>query len=272
MQAARVMALSLKEAARLAGRVVYLEIVVLFLSIFSLLALIGEVFLPLAPAQRELLQDIDTIICLVFLFDFFVHLWLAPSKKAFWKWGWVDLLSSIPAIEWLRWGRIFRVIRIIRALRSFNEVREHLSLDRAKGTFGVVTLISILATIFATLAVLVFENTPDANIRTPGDALWWAFATITTIGYGDRFPVTLAGRIVAVVLVVCGLSVFGTFTAFIASFFVGKEQKKEELEIHHLVHEIRRLREKIELLEAGTRREVTPPSALTHQPPPENPS
>ncbi len=261
------MALSLKEAARLSGRVVYLEIVVLCLSIFSLLALLGEIFLPLAPPQRELLQDIDTIICGVFLLDFFVHLWLAPGKKAYLKWGWVDLLSSIPEIEWLRWGRIFRVVRIVRALRSFNEVREHLSLDRAKGTFGVVTLITILATIFATLAMLVFETAPESNIKTAGDALWWAFATITTIGYGDRYPVTLAGRIVAVILVICGLSVFGTFTAYIASFFVGREQHKEESEIHHLTVEVRKLREKIELLEAGTRHGATPPSALTHQPP-----
>ena len=263
------MSLSLKDAAKLAGRVVYLELVVLCLSIFSLLALVGEIFLPLASAERELLRNIDTLICGIFLLDFFVHLWLAPSKKAYLKWGWVDLVSSIPEVQWLRWGRIFRVIRIVRALRSFNEVREHLSLDRAKGTFGVVTLISILATIFATLAVLVFENSPDSNIKTAGDALWWAFATITTIGYGDRYPVTLAGRIVAVILVVCGLSVFGTFTAYIASFFVGREQHKEESEIHHLTIEVRKLREKIEHLEAAQHSgAASASSGLTNQPPP----
>lgn len=260
------MSLRLKDAAKLAGRVVYLEVVVLCLSVFSVLALLAKLLLPLTPAELGLLWHIDTFICAIFLLDFFVHLWLAPSKRAYLKWGWIDLVSSIPEIQWLRWGRIFPIIRIVRALRSFTEVRDHLSLDRANGTFGVVTLISAFATIFATLAVLAFETAPDSNIRTPGDALWWAFCTITTIGYGDRYPVTLAGRVVAVVLVVCGLSVFGTFTAYIASFFVGSGQHREETEIHHLTLEVRKLREKIETMDASQRSGLPPASAPAPHP------
>jgi voltage-gated potassium channel len=188
----------------------------------------------------------------VFLADFLVHWYLAPNKKVFWKWGWVDLLSSIPELTFLRWGRVFRIVRIVRALRSFNDVAEHFAFDRAKGTFAVVALASLMATLFATVGVLVFETSPESNIRTAGDALWWAFATVTTIGYGDRYPVTLAGRLVAVMLVIFGVSFFGTFTAYLASFFIGAEQKKEETEIHRLTLEFRKLREQVELL-AGHR-------------------
>ena len=263
------MSLRLKDAAKLAGRVVYLEVVVLCLSIFSVLALLAKLLLPLTAAELALLWHIDTFICAIFLLDFFVHLWRAPSKRAYLKWGWIDLVSSIPEIQWLRWGRIFPIIRIVRALRSFTEVRDHLSLDRANGTFGVVTLISAFATIFATLAVLALETTPDANIRTPGDALWWAFCTITTIGYGDHYPVTTAGRVVAVILVVSGLRVFGTFTAYIASFFVGRGQHREETEIQHLTAEIGKLREKIELLDSAQRNSTPLASTrLTKQVPP----
>jgi voltage-gated potassium channel len=213
------MTLSLKEAARLNGRIIYLEVLVLVLSLYSLGALTADLLLAPAPETHQLLRRIDDVICAVFLLDFFVHLWLAPSKRAFWRTGWIDLLSSIPEIGWLRGGRLFRVFRIMRALRSFSAVYQHFTAERAKGTFVVVGLMSLIAVLFATIAVFEFEQgAPGANIHSAGDALWWAFATITTIGYGDHFPVTVAGRIVAVVLVVFGLSFFGTFTAYVASF------------------------------------------------------
>lgn len=253
------MSLSLKEAARVNGRVIYLELFVLVLSLYSLGALAAELLVPLDPATLHLLGRIDHGVCAVFLFDFFVHLALAPSKKKFLRSGWIDLLSSIPEIGWLRWGRVFRVFRILRALRSFQAVGEHFRAERAQGTFFVVGLLSMIAIMFATIAVYELERDyPGANIRTGGDALWWAFATITTIGYGDHFPVTFAGRTVAVMLVVFGLSFFGTFTAYVATFFLEKTQLKEESEIHHLIREVRQLRERIEHWE--TRAGITTPA------------
>lgn len=248
------MTLTLKEAARLNGRIIYLELVVLVLSLYSLGALTAELLLTLDPETRALLGRIDDFVCAVFLFDFGVHLALAPSKRAFWRMGWIDLLSSIPEIGWLRWGRAFRVFRIMRALRSFQAVYEHVSAERAKGTFVMVGLMSVVAVLFATIAVFELErDAPGSNIHSAGDALWWAFATITTIGYGDRFPVTLPGRVVAVVLVVFGLSFFGTFTAYVASFFLERTQLKEESDLHRLVQEVKKLREKIERLEGAVR-------------------
>ena len=254
------MSLSLREAARQNGRVIYLELLVLVLSLYSLGALTAELLVPLEPETVRLLDRIDNVVCGVFLMDFAVHLWLAPSRRRFLRLGWIDLLSSIPSIGWLRWGRVFRVLRILRALRSFQAVADHFRTDRARGTFVAVGLLSLIAVLLATLAVFSFERTaPGANIHTGGDALWWAFATITTIGYGDRFPVTLGGRVVAVVLVVFGLSFFGTFTAYVATFFLEKAQLKEESEIHQLIREVKLLREKVEKLEPPPR-PPTPPA------------
>ena len=253
---------SLKEAARQNGRIIYLELLVLVLSLYSLGALTAELLLPVDAETHELRRRIDDFVCVVFLLDFGVHLALAPSKKAFWRMGWIDLLSSIPEIGWLRWGRVFRVFRILRALRSFAAVYQHFFTERAKGTFVMVGLMSLIAVLFATIAVFEVErHAPGSNIHSAGDALWWAFSTITTIGYGDRFPVTTAGRIVAVVLVVFGLSFFGTFTAYVASFFLEKAQLKEETEIHHLIREVKRRREKIERHEAAAPAVSPPPNA-----------
>ncbi|MBS0632595.1 MAG: potassium channel family protein [Verrucomicrobia bacterium] len=254
------MTLTLHEAARKNGRVIYLELTVLVLSLYSLGALTAELLLTLDPETRALLGRVDDFVCAVFLLDFGVHWALAPSKRAFWRLGWIDLLSSIPEIGWLRWGRVFRVFRIMRALRSFQAVYDHLAAERAKGTFAMVGLMSVVAVLSATIAVFEFERAaPGSNIHSAGDALWWAFATITTIGYGDHYPVTVAGRIVAVVLVVFGLSFFGTFTAYVASFFLEKTQLKEESEIHRLIHEVRQLREQVARLETA----VSPPSAAS---------
>lgn len=240
------MSLSVAEQARTAGRVVYLELFVLVLSIFSIVALAAELVLPLSPDDIILLQRIDWAVCAVFFTDFVVHLWLAPDRLAYLRWGWIDLLSSIPAIDWLRWGRIFRVMRILRALRSFHEVAEHFKIAPAKGTFGIVALFTMLVAIFAALAMLHVERgVPGANIHSADDALWWAFVTLTTIGYGDHYPVTGVGRMIAVGLVICGLSIFGTFTALIASFFVGRFQKRTNVELADVLAEVRELRREV---------------------------
>ena len=245
------MTLSLKEAARVNGRIIYLELLVLILSLYSLAALVVDLLVTLDPDTRVMLRQIDDAVCGIFLVDFLIHFYLAPSKAAFMRMGWIDLLSSIPEISWLRWGRAFRVLRIVRALRSVSAVYQHISAERAKGTFVMVGLMSIIAVLLATISVYELEHgQPGANIHTAGDALWWAFATITTIGYGDHYPMSIAGRVVAVVLVVFGLSFFGTFTAYVASFFLEKAQLKEESEIHRLIQEVRRLRDQVEVLSA----------------------
>jgi voltage-gated potassium channel len=256
------MTLTLREAARQSGRVIYLEILVLLLSLFSLATLAAELLLPMGADVRQLLNRIDNLVCVVFLVDFFVHFFLAPSKWSFLRWGWIDLLSSIPEVSWLRWGRVFRVVRIVRALRSFREVFEHFAAEPPKGTFMMAGMMTTIAVLSATVAEFAFEQgQPGANIKTGGDALWWAFATITTIGYGDRYPVTSEGKIVAVVLVVFGLSFFGTFTAYVASFFLEKSKMRQESDTQRLLREMRSLREAVDRLETARSAGAVNPSA-----------
>ena len=81
--------------------------------------------------------------------------------------------------------------------------------------------------IFGSIAVLEFEKqSSDASIRTPGRALWWTVVTISTVGYGDYYPVTLGGQVVASMLIVMGIGLFGVFTAVMAKWFL--EQDVEE--------------------------------------------
>lgn len=207
----------------------FFNIIVLVLSIYVLGALMADTFVRLPPETSRLLYYIDTVICFFFLADFFVRLYQAENKWRFMRWGWIDLISSIPAIDILRLGRAFSLLRLLRILRAFRSIRhivKYVFRNRMKGTFTTVAIVAILMVIFSAIAILQVETAPSSNIKTAEDALWWAYVTITTVGYGDKFPVTTAGRVIAAMLMTVGVGLFGTFTGFVASWFV--DDKKEE--------------------------------------------
>ncbi|HZY80606.1 MAG TPA: ion transporter [Cyclobacteriaceae bacterium] len=208
-----------------------LDMLVLVLSVYVLIALAIDVFFVVPPEVSRVLAYVDNGICVFFLIEFIVRLYNAPSKLAFLKWGWIDLLASIPNVDFLRAGRAFRLIRIIRILRAFRSTRHiinHMFTNRAQGAFGTVGVLALLLIIFASISILQLETDPKSNIKTAEDAIWWSYVTITTVGYGDRFPVTTGGRIVGVILMTAGVGLFGTFTGFVSSWFLHKGDEKKE--------------------------------------------
>lgn len=232
-----------------AAKLSLFQFLILILSVYVLCALFAQTVFVLPTQVDLLIERIDFAICLLFIADFFARLYKAPSKMAFLKWGWIDLVSSIPMFDFLRWGRLVRIVRILRILRAFRSTKVLLNYffnNRAKGTFAAVTMISLVMVIFSSIAILNLENTPESNIKTPSDALWWSFATITTVGYGDRFPVTHEGRFIAALLMTTGVGLFGTFTAYVASLFMEAGHRKEESEIQTLIHEVRLLKAQVE--------------------------
>lgn len=207
-----------------------LNLIVIVLSIYVLIILLIDTFFKLPIETARLLIYIDTAICIFFFFEFSIRFYRAKSKLRFMRWGWIDLVSSIPMLDFVRVGRLLRLIRllrIIRAFRSTNQLVNHIFKNKAQGTFTSVAVLAVLLIIFSSIAILQVENDPNSNIKSAEDAIWWAYVTITTVGYGDKFPVTTEGRIIAAILMTGGVGLFGTFTAFVASWFV-TERKTEE--------------------------------------------
>lgn len=203
------------------------QILIIILSIYVLVALFLDTILVLPAETSNLLTIVDNAICIIFLIDFGIRYRKAESKLQFMKWGWIDLISSIPMLDILRAGRLFRLVRlfrILRAVRSTKILIYHAFKNRKQGTFSAVAVISLLLVIFSSIAILNIENDPASNIKTAEDALWWSFVTITTVGYGDKYPVTTEGRLIAAILMTAGVGLFGTFTGFVASWFM--EDKK----------------------------------------------
>lgn len=207
------------------------QIIIIVLSIYVLASLVVSTFFRLSPEIQRLLDLVDNSICIIFLLDFLYRFWKADSKLKFMKWGWIDLISSVPTLDFMRAGRMLRLIRLLRILRAFRSTKHlvhHIFKRRTQGALTAAAIIAVLMIIFSSIAILQFEDDPNSNIKTAEDAIWWAYVTITTVGYGDKFPVTTEGRIIAALLMTVGVGLFGTFTAYLASWFVG-ETKKEEV-------------------------------------------
>jgi voltage-gated potassium channel len=245
------------------------EIFILALSVLSL-ANLALLVLPthLSQQQDDVILILDSVLTVIFLSDFAYRLLSADSKRAYFfhERGWLDLIGSLPL---LRVFRIFRMLRVGKLVREygFGVLGRWLLRERAQSALFVVSFLVILVLEVSSILMLPLEGrSPDANITTAGDALWWGIVTVTTVGYGDQYPVTTGGRIVGVFVLILGVGLFGTFTGFLANSFLSKPKPEpstaEEGTTHALLahmrqeleeHEVHsaRLRERLEELEAA---------------------
>lgn len=206
------------------------ELFILVLTVLSLVIMAG-LLLPVSQATRDLLTVYDNLICVVFLIDFGVRLRRAPSKRGYviGERGWLDLLGSIPSFGFfrasgvLRLARLSRFARITRLLRSQDKgsLARDVVANRGQYAAFITVLSAFVVLVVASVLVLQFEgNAPDPNITSGGGALWWAIVTITTVGYGDQYPVTLAGRVTATFVMLAGVGIIGSLASILASVLV----------------------------------------------------
>jgi voltage-gated potassium channel Kch len=208
------------------------EVFIGLLSLLSILNLILSARFRHDPALQYVVLIMNAIFMPIFLADFCYRLFTAESRSGYFfrNFGWADLLSSLPVAQ-LKVLRVFRLWRVIRLMRNFglrNLVREFIA-DRAGNALLTVVFLVFCVLEFGALAVLSAEkSSPNANITSASDAIWWAYVTITTVGYGDRFPVTNSGRLVGVLVMTAGVGLFGTLSGFLANTFLAPPKKKEE--------------------------------------------
>lgn len=192
------------------------SIIVSFLSIISILLVAASLFMDKQTELFQLAIYYDWAFCLVFIIDFLIQLIKADNKKRYLinEGGIVDLIGSVPIILEIRFLRFFRVFRIFRAFKSYKTVRMFLMGNRQNAVYSVIFMVITFVIIATSFAVLQLEQ-EVGNIQTAQDTVWWAFIKITTVGYGDYYPVTSEGKFFASILIFNGFIAFGTIISFI---------------------------------------------------------
>jgi voltage-gated potassium channel len=213
------------------------ELPLLVLSFAMVPLLVGHFFWDLSPGEKAVFATLDSLIWALFAVDLVVKVLVAPRRVAYLRSHWLEvLIVLIP---------FFRPIRLLRLFvfggRAFFGVRRLVHVDFL-AVYGIGLVI-----IAATLVASTERGAENASITSFPDALWWAMATITTVGYGDKVPVTIAGRGVAYVLMLGGIAFFSGLTANLASLLV-RANGQQSGDSAQLVREIQSLRREVAML------------------------
>ncbi|MFF8903928.1 potassium channel family protein [Streptomyces olivaceoviridis] len=202
-----------------------------------------------APAGHSLTAvctGVEWVVWAAFALDYLVRLALAPQRRDFVRQHWPDLCAVVlPVLQPLRLLRLVSTLLLVgRRARMAPQIR--------LTTYVVGAVVGLL--MFGSLAVLSVEReAPDGNIRTLGDAVWWSFTTMTTVGYGDHAPTTGLGRMIAVGLMLSGIALLGVVTANIAAWFISRFEK-DDVEERRQTEAIAALAEEVRLLRAEVAR------------------
>lgn len=209
------------------------EVFVLGVALLSIFNLFLAVFLALFardPAIEQVVAIVDAILVVIFLIDFARRMRVARDDRAYLVrgYGWLDLISIVPLLRIARLLRIVRVAHIVRRMGGIETALRAFFANKATGGLFLVVLIALLVLEFGSVLVLWAEQGAEgANIVTGQDAVWYSLVTMSTVGYGDRFPVTELGRLFGALTIVVGVGVFGTLTGFLANLFLAPSSGSE---------------------------------------------
>ena len=225
------------------------------------MALLGLAWLLIVVAEllwgeNVLLSLASTAVWVIFIAEFALRLLLAPDRSSFLKRNWLTVIALIvPALRFfravtvLRAARALRGLRLVRIVGTANRSMNALRTTMRRRRFGYVLGLTVLVIVLGAAGMLSFE--PDHEIEggftSYGHALWWTAMLVTSIG-SDFWPLTTEGRVLALLLSIYGLAVFGYITASFASFFVGRDASEADAplagsaDVARLAEEIRELR------------------------------
>ncbi len=226
------------------------EIPMLVLSVVMLPLLLVPFVVNVSGNLEDALFAADWAIWAIFALELGIKTYLSPARGQYLRQHWFDaVIVAVPFLRPLRIVRSARAFRALRAVRlvSFTARATHSAravlVDHGLQYALLVGLVLVAA---SASVVTLFENGGNGTIQGFDDGLWWAVTTITTVGYGDKFPVTPEGRGIAVLLMFVGISLFSLITANVAAFLVGPQDENGALK--EVIESLNRLEAKVDEL------------------------
>lgn len=214
------------------------DLSIALLSVMSIANLIPLTFHHKDNASYLLALYFDRGVCFLFFVDFLYHLCTEKNRRRyFFSQGWLDLISSFAMIDAFRLARIARLVILFRNYKNLRRLISYIIQHNNIST-PVILMGMTFLTLFLTSTLILYVEQNSNVIQTPLDAVWWSVVTMTTVGYGDLVPVTFAGRILGMCIMIYGVAFYGGVSGLLASYLVeldgGRRQKNVEQKLQHI--------------------------------------
>ncbi|MDQ5869424.1 MAG: potassium channel family protein [Thermoproteota archaeon] len=210
----------------------WIDIIVASLTVISLVIVLIDYILTLSTTQKLAIYIFDLIVVILLAWDFSVRVKASSHRGSFILRHWYEFPAMLPLILYtvgdasLFGGVIIHNLRII---TLFRVIRLYNLLSLIGGSeFILLAGFSIFAIVFGAIGIYLVEpGSPGANIKNLDDAFWWSVSTISTVGYGDVYPVTTEGRIIATIIMFAGIGILGTFISTVGARLISEKLKKD---------------------------------------------
>lgn len=178
----------------------------------------------------ETASAVELALTIVFVLEFAVRFAAAIDRRAYLRGHWIDLLALIPIVRQFRLLRLLRLLRLVRTFAGIYRALLHVERLLGNRQVAAIAVIWLAILLLTSFGMYVAEQGVNEAVSSPLDALWWGVTTMTTVGYGDVYPITPEGRVAAAVLMILGISLFGVVTATATGLIIrGSGDAEQEL-------------------------------------------